>query len=551
MNFGPTRLGLFVATVCAVVASGSINGFAQHRYSPDDPEVREMVERGIEFISTSQYREIGAMCMHAIAICEANKRYHGEIPLDHPLVSLAVTQAARYTLDDNGETTDNNTLYEPAVASILLGIVDPELYSPNIQATLRLLENRQIPSGAWKYKIEAHPPNLGDTSQTQYCCLAIWMASRSGHQISADVVERALDWLTQTQTDAGGWVYRATAGQPAGGGETLSITAAGAGAVLMLLDAVGAKSGFGSKGARRAGPEFPPFVTLYTPEADDSQGEEVENRRANVDTAAVSQVLSSANQYFGQNFTPNPPQWTYYYLYGFERYAYFREQLDGEVREVPDWYDQGVEFLKAQQRADGSWKSMADNEQGVVDSITTAFAVLFLVRSTELLANDPGRGPLYGGEALPKGKISQRGSKLYAEQLNREVTDFLDMVAKGDDNIEEFASSLTKIVLPEDPAKREMYMNQLRVLIKDPDAYKRLIAVKALATSRDMSNVPALLTALEDNEVKIKLAAHQGLRFISRKMDSIKLPENPSEGDFQAALLQWTDWYNTIQSRKK
>lgn len=56
-----------------------------------------------------------------------------------------------------------------------------------------------------------------------------------------------------------------------------------------------------------------------------------------------------------------------------------------------------------------------------------------------------------------------------------------------------------------------------------------------------------LLMAMEDDEPEIKKMAHQGLRFISRKMDSIKLPDNPSEGDFLTARQQWIEWYNEIK----
>lgn len=546
------RVRHFRPRVVAVIACLTLAALpatlpAQYLYTPDSPEVREMVMRGVAFIETSQNKDIGPQSLHAIAICEASKRYFTKIPVDNELVVRAVRAAAAYTYNEKGEAHDNNTMYEPCVASILLGIVDPELYAPNLQAVLTLIENRQMPSGCWKYKVEAAPANVGDTSQTQYCCLATWFAAKSGLRVNPQMVERALDWLTQTQTSEGGWTYRASAGGGSrSGGETLSITAAGAGGVYMLLDAVNAKNVFGPRGARRAGPDLPTFVTEYDPEAAVAQGD-AGPAQANINTAAVTACISSANQFFGRNFTPNPPQWTYYYLYGFERYAYFREQADGQVREIPDWYDQGVEFLKANQLANGSWSSTAEGEQSVLDSITTAFAVLFLVRSTELLANDPAKGPLFGGEAIPLGKTKQVGTTMVGEQITKDIDDFFAKLHEGDDNLEEFTDSLTTLVLPVDPEKREIHMAKLRVLVTDPDAYKRLIAVKAMATSRDMNNVPALLVAMNDSEPEIKKMAHQGLRFISRKMDSIKLPADPAEGDFLAARQQWVDWYKTVR----
>lgn len=523
---------------------------AQFKYSPDDLEVMNMVERGIGFIQAPQNRSSGALALSAIAICEARKRYQGEVPTGDPLVQKAIGTVEPYTLNADGNAVDDNALYEPCVSAILLGIVDPVKYAPNIKAVLSLIERRQIPTGSWAYKENGPTTNLGDTSQTQYCCLAIWFAAKAGYQVDPQVIGRAMDWLMKTQTVNGGWIYRQSVAnqRPAGGNETLSITAAGAGGMLMLLDTMDAKRFLGPRGAKLAGPDLPKFVSEYVAGAEENEGSSTDAAPTiDVPRADVMRCLTDANQFFAQHFVANPEDWTCYYLYGFERYAYFRELFDGQVREVPDWYDQGVEFLKATQNADGSWHGTGGRERGMAPSVTTSFAVLFLVRSTELLANDPGKGSMFGGSEIPRGKITQRGQSIVGEALNREVDDFLDLVAAGDDNIEEFADSLTTIVLPTDPAKRELYLGKLRVLISDPDAYKRLVAVKALAASRDMNNIPALLMAMKDEEPEIKKTAHQGLRFITRKMDSIKLPDNPDESDFIAVRQQWIDWYRSVR----
>ncbi len=520
----------------------------QFKYTPDAPEVEQMVLKAIAFIERSQDKDIGRISMHAIAICEATKRYENRIPTEVPLVATAITSAANFTLDANGETPDFNTMYEPCVASIFLGIVDPVRFEPNIQATLRLIAKRQQPSGTWRYKSDRVQAPAGDTSQTQYCCLSIWAASQHGIYVDPEVPKRALDWLTQTQSPNGGWVYRATPGQQ-GGGETLSISAAGAGGMFMLLDALGAQDSTGRKRAKRAGADLPSFITEYTPDADgggDAQNDEAASAGGGIDKAATSKSLAAAGNFFGENFTPNPSEWPYYYLYGFERYAFFREQVDSEVSEVPDWYDQGVEFLKANQLDDGSWKSVAVGEQGVLPSVTTSFAVLFLVRSTQLLAGDSAKSTLRGQGALPKGNVEYRNGKIIGQAIEADISDFLTHVDTGVD-IKAFAESVQNMVLPADPAKRELYMAKLRLLVTDEDAYKRLVAVRALSESRDLNNVPALIMAMKDDEDQIKTAAHIGLRFISRKMNSIKLSETPSEGDFLAARKQWIDWYKSIR----
>ncbi len=523
---------------------------AQEKYSPEHYEVEQMARKGIAFIENSLDRRSGFWQLQALAICETIKRYENRVPIDRPFVAGATLAADQNTLLDTGEAFDDNTMYGMCVSSILLGIVDKERYEPNIQACLRLIEKRQMAQGCWKYKVEGGSPNLGDTSQTQYCCLAIWAASNCGFVGNPDVANRALNWLFQTQTSNGGWVYRAISGQQNAGGETLSISTAGAGALYMMLDALGAKNGSGSKRAKRASADLPEFITVYDPAAEVANDNSLtDTPKVKIDEAAATAGTQAANKFIGQIFSPNPPEWTYYYLYSFERYAYFREQADGQVFETPDWYDQGVDFLKSTQQPDGSWHSTSVGDSALLPAINTAFAVLFLVRSTELLAGEKATGIVYGQSALPKGNVEVRNGKVIGQTIEANISDFLIHVEKGDMDIKDYANSLSpdKIVLPADPAERELYSAKLRVLVTDVDAYKRLVAVRALSQSRELSNVPALILAMNDEEADIKTAAHIGLRFISRKMNSIKLADNPNDGDFLAARKQWIDWYKSIR----
>jgi hypothetical protein len=541
----PVRIGVALSCWLACYLPAARG---QYEYTPDHPEVREMVYRGIAAIEASNYRDIGPQCLHALAICEAIKRYEERIPLENPVVDRAVLAAKDFLLGPDGESIEWNTMYETALASVLLGVVDHEKYEPNIRASLRLLEKRQMDQGCWKYRGEGGTQNRGDTSQTQYCCLAIWAASNYGILGNPEVPRRALEWFFVTQTPSGGWVYRAVAGQQNQGDETLSIVTAAAGGVYMLLSALGTEaSSNGSRFGKRAAPDLPAFITLYDPDAEKRAAGESARPKVQIDQAAATRAVSAVNPLIGGKFVPNPPEWTFYFLYSFERYAYFREKFDGQVSEVPDWYDQGVRFLKSSQQPDGTWRSTSVGEQNLLPTINTAFAILFLVRSTELLAGDPAKGTVRGNTRLQTGNLEYKNGQITSESVKLDVDDFLKHLESGDMDLEKFAAFNTAILLPADPAMREQRCRVLRALVKDEDAFKRLAAVKALGSVRDLNNAPALIAAMADDENEIQITAHNGLRFISRKMDSIKLSDQPSESEIVAARKHWIEWYKALR----
>ena len=62
-----------------------------------------------------------------------------------------------------------------------------------------------------------------------------------------------------------------------------------------------------------------------------------------------------------------------------------------------------------------------------------------------------------------------------------------------------------------------------------------------------MDNVPALIYALGDPDLRISAEAHNGLRLISRKLDSIPVSDKPDHAEFQNLKRQWTEWYLRIR----
>ena len=102
-------------------------------------------------------------------------------------------------------------------------------------------------------------------------------------------------------------------------------------------------------------------------------------------------------------------------------------------------------------------------------------------------------------------------------------------------------------------------------MIRARDYFRRLIAVRFLAGEQDMNNVPALLYALGDPDLRICVEAHDGLRLISRKIDSMTISEKTRTNglrdpdvltakessecrvEFDQMKEQWTEWFLKIR----
>lgn len=559
MSIKRTQLAL-VAILCCGGLFPAVTA-AQFEYTPDSPEVEQIVWKAVAFLRTTTAGEVGPQALRALAIAEANLRYHEAIPTDDPLIQRGVDVALAYTTNARTRAEESisqnprpyERLYEAGVCAILLSLFG-ETHRDNLQAVVELIEARQQVGGSWGYQSDGVGQDYGDTSQMQYCCLALWVANRAGLQVNPQMAQRAIEWLFDTQTAGGGWRYRARrsgggAGRTLaeGGGETLSLTAAGCGSVYMLADILGATNAMRTgRRPKSQGFDLPSIVQEFVPERDGAQQAPASESQY-VSSAAVRNTTNRANTWFKQNFRPDAAEWQYYYLYGFERYAFFREMTDGEVTEIPNWYDQGVKYLMEAQQADGSFRGESGSET-VSPGISTSFAILFLVRSTQILAKESAKGTLRGGQGFGAGSLSLRGGQVVNEQIAQNVEEFMQAIAAGKEvDLSQFTGSLSVLKVPTDPKERTAYMQQLRILVNDEDHAKRYVAVRYLGSVRELDNVPALIYALTDPVPEIIEAAHNGLRFISRKLDSVPFPTNPTPENTQAIRKQWEEWYLSVR----
>lgn len=537
---------------------------AQQRFTPDHPEVEEMVRKGLEGVRANVPNGIQRRVLAALTIVECAKRYDNTNPVDDPLVVSAVEEVVN---DVNQRRMERESeIYYPAIALILLCEVGDTKYPDEIKAIIDLIVSRQEPQGGIAY-LRDRGSGYGDTSQTQYAALALWVAHNRGFYTPLDSVNKMLEFYLESNLANGSWYYTYL---PNGGPTVdtdirLSIHTASIGSVYLLADflQLSPRSSRRKKGAKNdiakaieEGTGLPPSVTVYVPPKSGVEFDQSRNKtgplvRANM--TKLSAVKRAGNQYLKENFEIAYDQWGYYYLYALERYAHFREKTEGSFREVPDWYDQGVDLLKSLQEEDGSFAKLGKNrEQNAITR--TCFAVLFLVRASEILVQPSASGNLNGGLGLRSNvRLDLVDGKIKSFDVINGLSDVLQLLDSGEVDDQQFeliqdslAKSISQLGSSNKRSRREQ-LAYLRGFVSDRNYYKRLIAVKLLSRQQDMNNVPALIYALGDPDLRICAEAHNGLRLISRKLDSITVPTDAGFADYQNVKRQWTDWFLRIR----
>ena len=346
--------------------------------TPDSEFVKAMVRPAVKYLKENYRKkaEYGNASLVGLAIFNAGLRLgksKRELKADPVLVEIL----DRVSEEVLSVTADGErTVYAACVTGLLLAEVDENKYDREINHILNFLYQRQQPHGGWGYKKEP----TGDTSQTQYASLFLWLAKEKKFQVKRSAVEGAIKFLIGTQHASGGFVYKAKPGEVYGK-TTQSLTAAGLGSIYLLGDAYGLHGGEDVSKKRKPGLELlPPSVTMVVEEDKDGKKE---NKGPVRQINGFGNCKVRGDAWFRQNFVVNPETWTYYYLYGFERYSSFKERAEKINPVAPRWYVEGAKFLKSTQNGDGHWLSTNSVEQS--KDHTTAFAILFLVRSTKLI----------------------------------------------------------------------------------------------------------------------------------------------------------------------
>jgi hypothetical protein len=552
--------GFFGATVMLVCLAVSSARAQSTEYTPDHPVVRGMIEKSVKWLGWASAGEapassfkMGTEAIVAYALHKAGEDYG--VTDDHPLIQRALKTIEAEMSKDKLSGGEYVRMYSPAITLILLCDLDPKKYKNEINRLLDLIYSRQMIHGGWTYE----NLNNGDTSQVQYCCLALWIAEKKGFKVDKQVAAKALSWLVKTQTGEGGFVYHPAMGQGGiggggGGQQTLSLGAAGLGSVYILADLLGITGGADTAATAGKGNDLnfdaiakllPPTVTQAQLEGDD---ESDESGRVNV--AGAEGAMKSGDQWFQANFSIRVPQnqhWNYYYIYAFERYASFKEKAENKNLMSPEWYNLGVEFLAETQSNEGYWSK--DDEHSS-NAVATALAMLFLLRSTKSSLDAAyNQGQLVGGVELKDGVDYKRrkDGKIVITQISKSVEDALALAENAtDEDIERFMETLEDLKVSDDPEARAQQLIQMRTLVRTKNYLLRRLAVKFLGRQRDLEGTPLLIYALTDPDPDVQREAHDALRYVSRKFSSINMPEEPTKADMESIIEQWKTWYLSV-----
>jgi HEAT repeats len=530
-------------------------------YRPDHPVVRRMVEKGAQWLarngvhSMNQF-EMGHLALMGLALKKA------DYPNDEPIIQQAVDRI-RSELRRGTVGGEWDRMYSSSIALLLLcelGKGNPkENYESEINKLVAHIQERQMANGAWSYT------NLkeGDTSQTQYCCLALWYAHSRGFAIDERVAERAMKWLVATQTSDGGFVYHPALGESTGiqrpGQTTLSLSAAGLGSLYVLTDLLGITRGTSTPATDETGAPvnsdgldglLPPTVVIAGEAPTDDEESKPKTDSTIVNRETVMRALRRGDEWFKSHFSIRVPineSWNYYYLYAYERYESFRERANGKQVDSPFWYYAGVEFLMDAQTAEGYWGK--DNEHSS-HAAATSMAILFLLRSSRAVPDATWvNSTLQSGHILNEGVEYEMGpgNRVVISQVTRSVEALLSLVEQAsDDEIEAFALSLKGLTLEGSEQDRERQLTQVGTLTKHADPRVREIAVQFLGQQRNFAYIPILIDSLNDQDAAVRDAALSALRYTSRRFSAAAIPSEPTGDHLEAVIQEWKQWYSTV-----
>jgi hypothetical protein len=268
---------------------------------------------------------------------------------------------------------------------------------------------------------------------------------------------------------------------------------------------------------------------------------------SNLDERLLKRAIRDGNKWY-KTHPQIPSEHTMYYLYTLERYQSFKEIAESRNPKSPAWYDNGVRFLRKIQKSKGQW----DTEGGEGRLADTAFGILFLVRSTKKTiqkAQEAFDGLLVAGRGLPKntGDVRMKRGKVVSTPFQGTAESLLEIL--GDETHPDFDSvtQLDAVPLSRTPEVRARQQKRMQRLVRAESYQARLVAVKTLAKLRDLDNVPSLVYALSDPDLRVVREARDALRFTGRKFRGFGIPDSPTERELKAGIKAWKDWYRDIR----
>jgi len=505
--------------------------------TPESPEVRELIEKGLAYLEDHSDARLGGKCIIALAF------YKGDRPKSHSAIVSAISACE----DEVTSQKSANYLYSKALAVILLSELDYAKHSSLIGKYVVMMAAHQKAHGGFSYL----QLKRGDTSETQYAALAYWEILRNGARPTISSVEECANWCMRTQDPSGAWAYQGNDPKSFELQEQRNVSpcmlAAGLSSVMICGNMLGELQPGKAGDIETPQDELPPELRP-TKDKKDKVIPTLKGTGA-VDRNRLQASMALGRKWMDKNFTiDNGAQNSLYYLYSLERYKSFDEYLSGNTQPEPEWYNQGYEFLKKTQNEDGSWESEGHSNP----QCSTAFAVLFLLRSTQRSLHNMGEGTLVGGRGLPtdlsKASFSKSG-KLIVKQKPTAMDDLLNMLNDDDGSALDALLDNPLALVVKDLSPKES--RRLEQVIHSGPPPARLMAVRALSRLRSIDYAPTLIYALTDPDPRIVREARTGLRSVSRKFEGFGMPDNFKEKEDQAlkfeAIDKWKNWYSTVR----
>ncbi|MDO4550361.1 MAG: HEAT repeat domain-containing protein [Planctomycetia bacterium] len=516
----------------------------ERRYTTSSPQVLDSLKKSIQFLEKNTFADREHRCGSAAIAGLAIYKYYGEA--DNPLFDKIVK-----SIEDTLQDYDPKDLlscgidnYSLGISLIFLAEVCPEKNPELRNKLLNLLYFRMRPYGGWGYMDRYK--DTADTSMTQYGCLSLWTLKNAGYPIRHQVIDKTADWLLRTQDPSGAFGYQGKIGDEnytrvAQPGVRLSMAAAAMGSLYISADVLGFHSAAPKEEVEN---EFMDFELVE----DDKKKKS--SYRPVLPRLYFSRTIKDGNVWFQNNFSIEMKQYmnyNYYYLYALERYMSFQELAEKWDDPSPFWYSMGVEWLLSRQAEDGSWPK---GEELVSD---TAFGALFLLRSTKRSiekVKDFGPGLLISGRGLPKNldSIQLRGGKVVPKVPEGPTNDLMEALANPDSaDYEAAVAALSEMPAELSQTAVTKYAAQLKQLVSVEDPQARQAAVRALGKSNNLDCVPVLIYALTDPDPQIALAANDGLKNLSRRLDNFGLKPGFTEADRKIAIDSWKEWFRTLR----
>lgn len=501
--------------------------------TPEDPRVMKSVQSALKFLENARDERLGGNCL--IALCFKKAKID-----DHPKITQAVDLCHKIDIKDEN-LVDN---YSLGIALMFLCEIEPKQYHDTIVTYVEEVLRRQKPFGGWGYPSSPR----GDTSQTQYAILGLWMAKNMAEvDVPIDRTEAACGWLMRTQDPSGAWGYQGldpgSLNRVAQTQVTVTLAASGAGQLYMVADLLQVTQNTEAPAEKKS-------KALQDIEVPGKKKATRGPLTVTLNPADIKNSLAMADRNLGLGFNyPKDegvvPAWGHYYMYALERYHSFREKSGGAKDNK--WYDAGVDHLLASQLPTGGWEGRDTS------TIATCFATLFLLRSAKKSIDKKlGVGLAKGGQGLPTdvksiratddGKVIETGVVLNTDEI-------LELIKGGEnEEVTRLAEEKEALELSKNPTDRTRQIEKFRKMVSAGSFNARMVAVTTLGKVRDLNLVPQLLYALTDPDPAIVKQADKGLRFISRKVDGVGLPDGElTTAQIKAAQTAWKAWYLSIR----